>query len=191
MTESRTIGPTPERLKKAGENVEAFTPDRNENWRAIRMLDDHVLERLASRNVITGDQHAAGIRFYADWYTAGLAASGVIDPGRVIVDGGKMEQVSERKLEAAHRWSHAVRAVGKIHSLVLIDVILLEKSLEEYGHRRYGSASPKIAKRDATVALMDALSSLDLHYYGVRNAKTRASHVEGYRPEIVPAGDGA
>lgn len=187
MTADRTIGPTAERLAKAGEDVEAFTPDTSTNFRAIRMLDGHVLERLASRSVITGDQYQAGMRFYADWYFGGLAASGVIDPGRIIVDGGIQEQVSKRKMEAAHRWGHAVRAVGKVHSLVLIDVVLHETSLEAYGRRRYGSSSPKIAKRDATVALMDALESLDHHYYGMRNVKTRASHVDGYRPIIVPA----
>lgn len=183
-TTERHIGPTPERLARAGEDVEVFTPDKSENWRTVRMLDGNVLDKLASRSVITGDQYAAGCRFYADWYRAGLAASGVIDPGRVIVDGGLRENFSDHKMEAAHRWNKAIRAIGKVHSLVLIDVVLHEKPLEEYGRKRYGSTSPKIAKRDATVALIDALTSLDYHYYGVREDKMRSMRRE--RPEIPP-----
>jgi hypothetical protein len=34
-----TIGPTPERLARAGENVEAYRPSKSENWRAVRLLD--------------------------------------------------------------------------------------------------------------------------------------------------------
>lgn len=184
------IGPTPERLAKAGEDVDEITPDRSENLRVVRMLDGNVLDRLLTRGVINGDQYSAGVKFYQDWYKSGLAASGVVDPGRVIVDGGLREHFSDHKMEAAGRLSQAILGIGRVHSLVLIDVLLLEKSLEEYGRRRYGSTSPKIAKRDATVALIDALTSLDYHYYGVRQAKTRSSHVEGYRPEIPPVTNG-
>jgi hypothetical protein len=186
MTSERNIGPTPERLARAGEDVEVLTPDKSENWRTVRMLDGNVLDRLASRSVITGDQYAAGCRLYADWYKSGLAASGVIDPGRVIVDGGLRDHFSDHKMAAGHRFGQAIRAIGRVHSMVLIDVVLHEERLESYGRKRYGSTSAKIAKRDATVALIDALTSLDYHYYGLRETKTRVSRAEGYRPEIPP-----
>lgn len=88
MTADPTIGPTIERLRKAGRDVEAFTPDENLHHKAIRLLDGHVLARLAVRGTITGDQQGAGTQFYADWYTSGLAASGVIDTLNRAMTGG-------------------------------------------------------------------------------------------------------
>jgi hypothetical protein len=181
----QTIGPTPERLAKAGEDVEAFTPDANLHHRAIRMLDGHILEQLASRDVISGDQYNAGTQFFADWYFSGLAASGVIDPGRVIVDGGETMRESDRKLSAMTRWKRAVQAVGMVHSNVLTAVVLLEESLTVYGRRRFHQKNEKLARLAATTALQGALEQLDCHYYGQRKTATRASHVDGYRPEIA------
>ena len=175
---------TPERMAKAGGDFERFVPFENENWRATRMLDKHVLEYLQSRSIITGDQYAAGFQFYSDWYMAGLAFSGVIDPGRVIVDGGKSNQLSEVKLEAHHRWTRALRGVGKIHGGVLCDVLLLEETLEDFGRRRFGHKSPKLAKLAGQTAVQLALNELDLFYYGHRNTPARSSHAEDYRPSI-------
>jgi len=182
----RPIGPTPERLRKAGENVEAFTPDENLHHRAIRLLDGHILARLAARSVITGDQHNAGSQYYSDWYHSGLAASGVIDPAKVIVDGGQRSHESDRKLSAMTRYKRAVIAIGFIHSTVLTDLVLLEKSIEEWSRKWFGQKSPKIAKAQGHAALVLALTALDHHYYGQRKTGVRAAHMEGSRPEIMP-----
>lgn len=163
-------GPTPQRLAKAGRQVEAFSAARNENYQALRMLDGSALDRLASRGVITGDQYHAGSRFYSDWYLSGLAASGVIDPGRVVVDGGRGHQQSERKLQAMTAYKNAVKAIGKIHSAVITDLVLLEQSVEEWGRRWFGQKAPKLARAQAHAALILALSALDLHYYGPRKS---------------------
>lgn len=186
MTGDETIGPTPERLRMAGENVEAFSPDESLHHRAIRMLDGHILHQLASRSVISGDQFNAGTQFFSDWYYSGLAASGVIDPGRVIVDGGDAMRESDRKLAAMTRWKRAVQAVGQIHCTVLTAVVLREEDLAAYGRRRYGQKSAKLARLQATASLIDALTSLDHHYYGQRRTGQRTSHADGYRPGIVP-----
>ena len=179
------LGPTPERLAKAGHNVEAFTAADNVNHAAIRMLDGHVLERLASRSVITGDQYHAGMQFYADWYHSGLAASGVIDPAREVVDGRPGSKESDRKLDAMTRWKRAVQAVGLIHCQVLTSVVLNEEDLAVYGMRRYRQQAKKLARLAATVALQNALAELDNHYYGQRRNRQRAAHAEDYRPGIV------
>jgi len=73
------IGPTPERLAKAGDDIEETSATQSQNWRAIRMLDGHVIERLRNRDAISGDLYNAGCQFYSDWYHAGLASSGVIE----------------------------------------------------------------------------------------------------------------
>jgi hypothetical protein len=173
----------------AGDQVETFTPSENENWRAIRLLDTHVLEYLQSRSIITGDQYCAGVEFYSDWYKAGLAASGVIDPGRVIVDGGSSDTMTEIKLDALHRWQRAVQALGLIHSQVLTDILLTEEPLVQWGRRRAGQNSPKLAKLAALTALRLSLEALDLHYHGRRRTPARSSHAEDYRPSIHDVSD--
>lgn len=186
MTErQRTLGPTPERLKMAGDAVEVFTADENENWRAIRLLDDHVLEDLRSRGSVTADQYHAGMRFYSDWYLSGLANSGVIDPGRVVVDGGKADHLNDIKLSALNRWQKAVQALGLIQSQVLTDILLGEETLASYGQRRCGQRAPKLAKVAATSVLKHALDALDLYYYGQRKTKVRTAHAPDYRPNIL------
>lgn len=180
----KPIGPTPERLAKANGEFEEFTADQTEHWRAIRMLDNHVLEFLQSRRIISGDQYCAGAQFYDDWYTAGMAASGVIDPGRVIVDGGKVDLVSDIKLEALGQWAKAVQAVGLVHSQILTDVLLVEETLENWGRRRFGYKNEKQAKQAATVAIKLALEALDYYYHGQRKQRTRSAHAPDYRPGI-------
>lgn len=185
MSADRTIGPTPERLRMAGEAVEAFKPEENENWRAIRLLDNHVLEFLRKRESITGDQYSAGNQFFSDWYYGGMANSGVIDPGRVIVDGGLIEPAGDRKLFALGRWTKAVQAIGKVHSTTLIDLVLTEQPLHQWGARRFGQANRGRARAAAITALVLALEQLDLHYHGPRRTKARSVHVDDYRPTIL------
>lgn len=189
MSDNTTIGPTPERLRKAGRDVEAFTPDESIHHRAIRMLDGHVLARLVSRAVITGDQFNAGTQFYGDWYTSGLAASGVIDPGRVIVDGGDPMRESDRKLAAMTRYKRAVQAIGLIHSTVLTDLLLLEQNLEAWGRRWRGYKNRKQAIQCAQDALVFALDALVNHYYGRRHMAPSYGMVAGAKPVVTTPQD--
>ena len=191
MTEPRTIGPTPERLAKAGDQVESFSAGESVHHQALRMLDGHVLERLASRGVITGDQYNAGARFYGDWYFSGLANSGVIDPGRVIVDGGQVMRESDRKLAAMTSFKRAIQAIGVVHSTVICDLVLLEQSVEEWGRKRFRQKASKLATLAAHVALIQALTALDHHYYGQRKNRAHVAHVDDYRPVIIAAEEGA
>jgi hypothetical protein len=191
MTAHRPVGPTPERLAKAGEDVEAFTAGETIHHQALRMLDGHVLERLASRGVITGDQYQAGTRFYGDWYYSGLAAYGVIDPAREVVDGGLIMHESDRKLAAMTSYKRAVQAIGLIHSTVISDLVLFEQSVEDWGRKWGNQKSAKLARVVAHTALQLALTALDHHYYGQRQNRPHVSHVDGYRPEIMPAEEGA
>lgn len=191
MTATRTIGPTPERLAKAGEQVEAFSAGDHVHHQALRMLDGHILERLASRNVITGDQYHAGTRFYGDWYYSGLAASGVIDPARETVDGGLIMHESDRKLAAMTAYKRAVMAIGRVHSTVIADLVLREQNVEAWGRKWFGQKAPKLARAQAHAALILALTALDHHYYGQRTRRPHVAHAADYRPKIVPPETGA
>jgi hypothetical protein len=187
LTTDRTIGPTPERLRKAGENVEAFTPDENVNHRAIRMLDGHVLGYLQKKSVISGDQYNAGIQYYEDWYFGGLAHSGVIDPGRIIVDGGKIDHMSDKQLAALTRYHRALKALCDEHADIMLHCVLREMPVSQYGFAVWGHKNQKLASLAARTRLMDALSALDRHYYGRRNMGHRSSHAPDYRPMILGA----
>ena len=153
---------TPERLAKAGADIEDFIADTGA--RTKRMLDGSVLDMLASRRSISGDQYAAGCRLYADWYHAGLASSGVIDPARVVVDGGQSAGANDRILDAAGRFKKALLAVGKVHSHPLVNIVLLAQRLEDYGRNRYGVTDAKDARLKAITTSMrhakDHLQSL-------------------------------
>jgi hypothetical protein len=184
-----TIGPTPERLAKAGDQIEAFTAGDNVHHQALRMLDGHPLERLATRGVITGDQYHAGTRFYGDWYYSGLAASGVIDPSRDVVDGGLIMHESDKKLAAMTAYKRAVQAIGVIHSTVITDLVLLEQPIEAWANKWFRQKAPKLARAQAHAALILALTALDHHYYGQRTTRRSVSHVDDYRPEIVTPDD--
>ncbi len=188
---------TPERLLRAGEDVENIVtemverfPDGTERKVSAstkRMLDGNVLNLLLSRESITSDQHAAGARLYLDWYTAKLAGSGVIDPGRIIVDGGKNDPTPDHVLEAAGNFTRAITSVGKIHSNALIDLVLLEEKLPDYGRKRSGYKNDKQCTVFAIALLKAALEQLDLHYYGQRKTRMQHSGADGYRPtQMMP-----
>jgi hypothetical protein len=167
-------GPTLERLAKAKGQHEDFITDSGR--RTKRLLDGDVLEVLNSRGSITGDQYVAGKTFYQDWYEAGMAASGVIDPARVVVDGGTHKPVSDRQLDALWRWKRAVQGIGFIHSKPAICLVLLDEPLLDYGRRVFKRQQEKQATVAAITALQLSLQALDYHYHGQRRTGTRTFH---------------
>jgi hypothetical protein len=182
--------PTPERLAKAGDDHEQVITamiDRNgdvDEKLTMRLLDGSVLDMLLSRSTITSDQYEAGGMFYKDWYYAGFANSGVVDPTKEHVDGGGSDQMADRALDAAGRFAKAAIILSEPHLNVLNNVVLRETKLEDYGFKRYGRTDPKGARLAAITSLQDALTALDHHYYGKRTAKTQASHAPDYRPTM-------
>jgi hypothetical protein len=176
------LGPTPERLRMAAEDWEQFVSESGR--RTFRLLDGSTLDNLLSRKVITADQYHAGGQFYRDWYLSGLAASGVIDPSRDIVDNSPNPSVSERKLDAMQKWQAAVQYIGLIHCQVLTSVVLMEETLESYGRRRYKVTNAKKARLKAITSLIDALDSLDVYYYGRKSVRMASAHAPDYRPRM-------
>ena len=193
MTKDRYIGPTPERLAKAGRQVEPVASETG--FKTLRMLDGSVLEALATlgqkapRKGITGDQYYAGCRYYADHYLAGLQASGVIDPGRVVVDGGgRDENREERRLSAMSRFNAALRAIDRYSRDILSDVVLRDMPLNEYAERFRSFPLARERRAIALQRLRDALDQLDAHYNLPRRERVRTAHAPDYWLIIKPSG---
>lgn len=185
-SDDKPIGPTKERLRHAGEDVEE--PAREYGRIAFRV--NAVLDRLRSKGAINDDQYNAGNQIYSDWYLSGLSGSGAIDPSRDVVDGGKMETVTDVRLSAMDRYNRAIKRLSPIHLEAITNVVLLEiESLAEFGGRLHRYRDRADAQVSGASTLRDALSTLDFYYYGRRNTPTRASHVDGYRPSIQPSED--
>lgn len=183
--------PTPERLAKAGDDFEEVVTsiiDANGNVDeklTLRLLDGSVLDRLLSRKSITTDQYIAGARFFLDYDKAQFSKSGVVDPTREHVDGGRSDLMSDQVLDAARRYRLAVQAVGLIHSTALIEIILLEHSLVDYGRKHHRKTDENSARIAGLADFSSGLKALDFYYYGKRDNPTRASHETDYRPKIV------
>lgn len=177
MTRQRYIGPTPERLAKAGKAVEPVASETG--YTTLRMLDGSPLEQLATigkrnpRKGITGDQYHAGCRYYADAYLSGMFASGVLDLVQERVDGGQHKDVSSQKLEAMSRYNAALKALDRASANILADVVLHEVPLAKYADKFHQFPQARERRAIALQRLRDALDQLDEHYYRPRRQGVR------------------
>jgi hypothetical protein len=166
----RYVGPTPERLAKAGRQVEPVASETG--YETIRMLDGSPLEQLATlgkrnpRKGITGPQYQAGCRYYADAYAAGLFSSGVTDVAEERVDGGRHKDVPVHRLEAMGRYNKALRALDRVSVAVLSAVLLHEVPLVAYAERFRSFPQARERRAIALEQLRHALDQLDEFYYG-------------------------
>lgn len=189
MISDEPIGPTPERLAKAGDQFETFWPDENVNWKAIRLLDGNVLDAMSSRKAINGDQYNAGLQLCLDHYIANSGTSLVIDPSRDIVDNSRGDSITDRRIDAQRRYDEAIKGVGDRHGDYLNRILIFGESLESVGFSEHRTTSPKLAKNAATASLRDALTALAMFYYNEstkRRARMRSSHAADYKPGIMP-----
>jgi len=182
LSRPRYIGPTPERLAKAGRAVEPVESETG--YETLRMLDGSPLEQLATigkrspRKGITGDQYHAGARYYADAYAAGMFASGVMDPAQERVDGGQHKDIAAYRLEALSRYNAALKALDRISAAILSDIVLHEMPIAVYAERFHRFPQARERRAIALQRLRDALDQLDEHYYPPRRDGVRAVHHE-------------
>jgi hypothetical protein len=180
--------PTPERLAKAGEAVSEFEVEdedgKKTGRRVLRLSDSDILNHLASRKVIDTFQHASGERYYKDWYDAGLAASGVVDPSRDIVDTSNTDPMVLHRMEALQTWSKTTIAIGPVHAHPLASMLLFDMPATVYAMRYLRQRNYKTARLVAYTALGLALDALVLYYLGPTKTRTRYHRDKGARPTI-------
>ena len=184
-TPDEYLGPTIERLRRAGQDVSEFTTESGR--KAIRLMDGSVLDKLMGRDVLSGDQYNAGLRLRLDFEQANIERVCAVDMTRIKVDGGQVEHVTAKSLDALTRWKNAMKAVGGIHARALSEMVLHDMPTHEYGHRFHRVKDRKDASLAARTSLQNALTELDLYYYGRRETRMAAHHEGDWRPEIAPA----
>lgn len=192
-TESRErIGPTPERLARSiGDDgrpmiAEIEVGSDNINWRAYR-LNDAPLGRLrfAAKPKITGEQYAAGESYYGVVYYAGMMASGVIDPSRVIVDGGQHKHIPDRLIAAKARYEKVIKRMDFPVWHIVDAVVVQETRLSDYAERFRQFNERRIRQAVALDRLQRGLDWLADHFgITARRAAGIVASV-GERPAIV------
>lgn len=195
MTEHETIGPTPERLARAiGEDGKPMISEielgsDNINWRAYR-LNDAPLGRLrmAAKPKITGDQFNAGELYFGVVYYAGMMASGVVDPGRVIVDGGQYKDIPDRLIAAKARYEHIIKRMPHELHHITDAVVVQEIPLAEYAERFNRIKERRIRQAVALDRLTMGLDWLVRHF-DIGSKAVRSRSYVGERPIIMPSGE--
>lgn len=187
----RGVGPTPERLRMAGENVEPFNADidGHKHYTTLRLTDNSRLDGMLRAGEITGDQYNAGDTFYRDWYLSGMAASGVIDPTKDRVDCSVGEFMTDRKIDALGRLDKVMKRMDRVSLRPVFEIVIFGMSFWFYG-RKYGKKKNRSRAAEwAKGEVKRALSGLAYIYYGPRKSGIQASHVEDYRPTEVTLGE--
>ena len=143
--------------------------------------------------LISGEELAAGERLAADFHAAMLnprvtANWSGIAAGRRTRRGppGAGTEISDRAVGAKQRFERALRAVGKEHANLLVDVCCFERGLTEI------EKAAGWPQRAGKLVLQFALRQLARHYGLVRDDDGPADGVgwvrhwgaDGYRPEI-------
>lgn len=197
---SETIGPTPERLRRAiGDDGKPVVSEvdlgENVNWKAFR-LNDAPLGRLlhCKHPKITVDQFNAGEAYHAVVYYTGMMASGVVDPSRVVVDGGQHKHIPDRLIAAKARYERIIKGTAKrafhdrmpyeLHHIVDA-VVVQEIPLGEYAERFQRIKERRSRQAVALDRLHMGLDWLVSHFDIGRKPVRMQAHV-GERPEIQP-----
>ena len=182
-------GPTPERLSKAGRNVDPITDEHG--WALTVRLDDSPIWYLYMQGQkrphlgITGIQFQAGSKYYENAYIAGILGAGAPDMGKDVVDCSPKIEVSERRLEALQRHNTSLKALTHYSRHILSDVGLSETPLITYAERFRTFPHPRERRAIALQTLRNALDEL-VNHYGMRLKPVGPSygHVEDYKPVI-------
>jgi hypothetical protein len=127
--EERGLGPTPERIAKAGEAFEV-------GHQGTITLRDSPLEWLERRKEISTTLYNVGSKYRHHWHFAGLLPNvGSIDLNRIFGTSGGNVGMPSTENQAHHRqqYRNAQTILGPRMGKVLDDVICHEIKLEEAG----------------------------------------------------------
>jgi len=183
----RGVGPTPERLRRAGEAVEPanFDADKHTHYDTIRLMDGNggLLDQLIREGKINTDQYHAGLRLFRDFWLAEVDAVRALDWTRPVVDSQPTIGMSDNKLDAINAVKKATAKLEYIGMHPFIKMIVQGQNPKDYAKDRWPLIGPRDARSQAVGALCASLAILDEFYYGKRRSQVVSGGVEGYRPE--------
>lgn len=166
------VKPTRQRIDRAktaavingdGDVLVAANDNFVQNADRAYVMQDAPISRLLKSGRISSVQHEAGVRFFSDWYAAGLAPLGAQDYGRPVVDGRSPASESDYRVGALGRYNKACAALPHFLLLVVDSVVLLEIQIETVG-RGLGLNNAAQARAVATDRLCLGLDALASHY---------------------------
>jgi len=143
------------RLEKAGDAWARENVDREgrKSGETIRTYDGDVLGLLLKKGSITHLEHAAGEWLYRHWYEGGLAASGIVDLTKPLVDTSTYEPVAVHQLEHRQQYALALDAIGPRHAHAITAIVIGNMAIMDYA-ARFGRYSGRNSASAATVTLL-------------------------------------
>lgn len=154
--ERRDLGPTPERLAKAGEDVIRSVGAEGDR---VVVMRDAPLERMRNRNAIDPIEYQALQKFKWHWHSSKMGGSlQSADLNRVFAtDAGSMSHMPSSEREAHHRqqWRKAEATLSPRARIVVERVVCREQTIEHAGYA-IGMTSKHRANAAASELLRDA-----------------------------------
>lgn len=183
----RGVGPTPERLKRAGEAVEPFNSDldKHTHYDTIRLMDGDggILDQLIRERKISTDEYHSGLRFFRDFHFSGMDAVRALDWTRPVVDSSVSADITDKRLDAVNSASKAMTRLGYLGMHPIMKMIIQGVNPKDYAKERWPLVGPRDARSQAVGALCTSLAMLDEFFYGRRKGRTVGAGIDGYRPE--------
>lgn len=188
----RGVGPTPERLAKAGEAVEPFNsdPDKHKHYDTIRLNDSNggILDQLIREKKISTDEYHAGLRLFRDYWLSGIEAAKALDWTRPVVDCQPTANISDKKLDAINSVKRMTQALKYAGMHPFLKMVLQGQSPLQYGRERWPLADRNHAVSLAKGAICTTLALIDEVFYGPRHARTVTARSADYKPNKAVLG---
>lgn len=142
---ARSIGPTAERLKAAGDDFVKGGEERGGN--PTYAMRDTPLDRAHKKKIISGAEHSALQKYRHHWFHAGQAPTiGSIDLNRIFAGGDSgpagMPR-SEGQVFHRQRWREAQSCLGLRSAAVVDRFVCSEENLEQCGQMLGWTSKPQ------------------------------------------------
>ena len=171
--------PTPERIRHARDQVDAFKTDSGRTVKRLNAILDHML----SRGLIDKPLYEAGWMAYGQ-YLGSLAPSGTVDTSKERVDGSSSGDPMQRRIDNRRKHDAAMAALAKPHRLAFVVMVENEINVAVFGLEYYGYRDVALARAVSYSILKDALAQLVEHYSG---GQMKSEHV-GIRAHMSEGG---
>lgn len=187
----RGVGPTPERLRRAGEAVEPanFDADKHTHYDTIRLMDGDggLLDILAREKKLDTFEYASCLRLFRLYKIAGSDGAKALDWTRTVVDCQPSGDISDKRLDAIKETGRVEEKLGFETMHPFVWMILRDKHPQDYAKERWPLIGPRDARSMAIGALCMSARKIEEYFLGPRKGRILATGMADYRPKgLVP-----